>query len=157
GLCHEYSERVGRGIEMPLQSEGSTSARANTALRIDNHYRPAVWVKDASRAVGVAQSLVSPELRDAFVAANAADYAQVRERHGNRDGGKRLVSLDHARRQRFHGGWEEYRPPAPVRPGLHVFDDYPQAELVGLIDWTPFFQAWELHGRYPAILDDALV
>ena len=156
-MAHVAREMQRQRFQVPLLIGGATTSRAHTALRIEPHYQPAVWVKDASRAVGVAQSLVSPELRDAFVAANAADYAQVRERHGNRDGGKRLVSLDHARRQRFHGGWEEYRPPAPVRPGLHVFDDYPQAELVGLIDWTPFFQAWELHGRYPAILDDALV
>ncbi|MCE7031269.1 methionine synthase [Lysobacter sp. GX 14042] len=156
-MAHVAREMERQGFSMPLLIGGATTSRAYTALRIDPHYRPSVWVKDASRAVGVAQSLVSPELREAFVAANASDYAQVRQRHRNRDGGKRLVSLAKARGQRFEGGWGDYRPPEPKRPGLHVFDDYPLAELVGLIDWTPFFQAWELHGRYPAILDDEVV
>jgi 5-methyltetrahydrofolate--homocysteine methyltransferase len=143
---------------VPLLIGGATTSRAHTALRIDPHYKsPTIWVKDASRAVGVAQSLVSIELRAPFVAANASDYAEIRERHRNKDGGKRLVSLDKARAQRFDGGWDVYAPPAPARPGITVFDDYPLQELVGLIDWTPFFQAWELHGRYPAILADPVV
>ena len=156
-MAHVAAEMDRQGFTMPLLIGGATTSRAHTALRIESHYRPAVWVKDASRAVGVAQSLVSPELRDAFVAANAADYAQVRERHRNREGARRLVSLEHARAQRFDGGWRDYRPPVPRQPGLHVFDDYPLEELVDLIDWTPFFQAWELHGRHPAILDDEVV
>src|SRR5690606_17654944 len=124
----------------------------------DPHYKaPTIWVKDASRAVNVVQSLVSPETRGPFVAANESDYAEIRERHRNRDGGKRLVSLAHARAQRFDGGWDDYVPPAPRTPGITVFDDYPLGELVGLIDWGPFFNAWELAGRYPAILDDAVV
>ncbi|MGO4779974.1 vitamin B12 dependent-methionine synthase activation domain-containing protein, partial [Lysobacter sp. 2RAB21] len=127
------------------------TSRAHTALKIDPHYKsPTVWVKDASRAVGVAQSLISIELREPFVAANASDYAEIRERHKNRGDGKRLVSLEKARGQRFDGGWDDYVPPAPKHPGLHVFDDYPLAELVEYIDWTPFFNTWELAGRYPA-------
>ena len=97
------------------------------------------------------------EQRDAFVAANESDYAEIRERHRKRDGGKRLVSLEHARGQRFDGDWANYAPPAPRQPGITVFDDYPLDELVGLIDWGPFFNAWELAGKYPAILDDAVV
>jgi 5-methyltetrahydrofolate--homocysteine methyltransferase len=116
-----------------------------------------VWVKDASRAVGVAQSLISTDLRAPFVAANDADYAEIRERHRNRGDGKRLVSLDKARGQRFDGHWADYTPPAPKQPGLHVLDDYPLAELVRYIDWTPFFNTWELAGKYPAILTDAVV
>ena len=103
-------------------------------------------MKDASRAVNVAQSLVSPGQRDAFVAANESDYAEIRERHRNRDGGKRLVSLAHARGQRFDGGWDAYVPPAPRQPGITVFDDYPRDDLVDLVDWGPFFNAWELAG-----------
>ena len=156
-MAHVAAEMERQGFRLPLLIGGATTSRAHTALRIDPHYRPTVWVKDASRAVGVAQSLVSPELHGAFVAAHAADYAQVRERHRNREGGKRLVSLGHARGQRFDGGWQGYRPPAPRQPGLHVLGDYPLEELVGLVDWTPFFQAWELHGRFPAILEDAVV
>jgi 5-methyltetrahydrofolate--homocysteine methyltransferase len=105
----------------------------------------------------VAQSLISRDLRAAFVAANDADYAEIRTRHRNRGDAKRLVSLQHARAQRFEGGWDAYVPPAPLQPGVHVFDDYPLAELIDIIDWTPFFQAWELAGKYPAILDDEVV
>jgi 5-methyltetrahydrofolate--homocysteine methyltransferase len=105
----------------------------------------------------VAQSLVSPELRGGFVEAAANDYAEIRERHRNRGDAKRLVPLEKARAQKFDGGWTDYTPPAPKRPGLHVFDDYPLAELLPLVDWTPFFNTWELAGRYPAILDDAVV
>jgi 5-methyltetrahydrofolate--homocysteine methyltransferase len=114
-------------------------------------------VKDASRAVGVAQSLISRDMRAAFVAANDADYAEIRQRHKNRGDAKRLVSLTKARAQRFDGGWDSYTPPTPNTPGITVFDDYPLAELVELIDWTPFFQAWELAGKYPAILTDEVV
>ncbi|QOW18634.1 methionine synthase [Lysobacter ciconiae] len=157
-MGHVAREMQRQGFSMPLLIGGATTSRAHTALKIDPFYKPAtVWVKDASRAVGVAQNLLSVELRDAFVAANASDYAQIRERHRTRGSGKRLVSLEHARGNRFEGGWDEYEPPAPLQPGLHVFDDYPLDELVELIDWTPFFQAWELAGRYPAILTDEVV
>src|SRR5690606_25987204 len=129
-----------------------------TALKIDPFYKsPTIWVKDASRAVGVAQSLVSPELRGPFVAANESDYAEIRQRHRNRGDAKRLVSLEKARAQKFDGGWADYAPPAPKQPGLHVFEDYPLRELVECLDWTPFFQAWELAGKFPAILEDDVV
>jgi 5-methyltetrahydrofolate--homocysteine methyltransferase len=137
---------------------GATTSRAHTALKIDPHYdSPVVWVKDASRAVGVTQSLLSAELRGPFVAANSADYAEVRARHANRGEAKPLMPLARARAKRFDGGWETYVPPAPLKPGLTVFDDYPLEDLREVIDWTPFFQTWELAGRYPAILDDAVV
>ena len=157
-MSHVAKEMQRQGFTMPLLIGGATTSRAHTALKIDPHYKsPTVWVKDASRAVGVVQSLISMELREPFVAANASDYAEIRQRHRNRGDGKRLVPLVKARGQRFDGGWSDYTPPAPRQPGLHVFDDYPLAELVGLIDWTPFFQAWELAGRYPAILTDEVV
>ena len=157
-MSHVAREMQRQGFHLPLLIGGATTSRAHTALKIDPHYKsPTVWVKDASRAVGVAQSLISPELRDAFVAANDADFSEIRTRHRNRGDAKRLVSLDKARAQRFDGDWAQYTPPAPVTPGLTVFDDYPLADLVELIDWTPFFNAWELAGRYPAILDDAVV
>ncbi|WP_417473756.1 methionine synthase [Luteimonas mephitis] len=147
-----------RGFTIPLLIGGATTSRAHTALKIDPHYKSAtVWVKDASRAVGVAQSLISKELKGPFVAANEADYAEIRERHRNRGDAKRLVSLDKARAQRFDGHWDEYAPPAPIKPGITVFDDYPLQDLVEIIDWTPFFQAWELAGKFPAILTDEVV
>jgi 5-methyltetrahydrofolate--homocysteine methyltransferase len=157
-MGHVAREMQRQGLTIPLLIGGATTSRAHTALKIAPHYKsPAVWVKDASRAVGVAQSLVSPDLRAAYVAANEADYATIRERHKDRSNAKRLVSLDHARAQRFDGGWKDYTPPAPNKPGLHVFDNVPLQTLREIIDWTPFFQSWELSGHYPQILDDAVV
>ncbi|MFC5578165.1 methionine synthase [Lysobacter niabensis] len=157
-MSHVAREMQRQGFETPLLIGGATTSRAHTALKIDPHYKsPTVWVKDASRAVGVAQSLISTDLRVPFVAANDADYAEIRERHRNRGDGKRLVSLEKARGQRFDGNWADYTPPAPKQPGLHVLDDYPLAELVRYIDWTPFFNTWELAGKYPAILGDKVV
>ena len=157
-MSHVARELQRQGFATPLLIGGATTSRAHTALKIDPHYgAPTVWVKDASRAVGVAQSLISPDLRAPFVAANDGDYAEIRARHRNRGDGKRLVSLEKARGQKFDGGWEDYVPPAPRAPGLTVLDDYPLAELVEYIDWTPFFSTWELAGKFPAILDDAVV
>jgi len=157
-MTHVAREMQRQGFEMPLLIGGATTSRAHTALKIDPHYTaPTVWVKDASRAVGVAQSLISRDMRAAFVAANDADYAEIRELHKNRGDAKRLISLEKARGQKFDGGWDTYTPPAPKQPGIHVFDDYPLGELVECIDWTPFFNAWELFGKYPAILTDAVV
>jgi 5-methyltetrahydrofolate--homocysteine methyltransferase len=157
-MSHVAREMQRQGFAIPLLIGGATTSRAHTALKIDPHYQaPTVWVKDASRAVGVAQSLISTDLRTPFVAANDADYAEIRQRHRQRGDGKRLVSLEKARGQRFDGRWEEYSPPAPLHPGLHVFGDYPLAELVDYIDWTPFFNTWELAGKFPAILNDDIV
>ncbi|MAL04189.1 MAG: methionine synthase [Arenimonas sp.] len=157
-MSHVAREMKRQGFSVPLLIGGATTSRAHTALKIDPHYdAPVVWVKDASRAVGVTQSLLSRELRDPFVAANAADYAEVRKRHANRGDAKPLASLTRARANRFDGGWADYSPPAPRKPGLTVFDDFPLEDLREFIDWTPFFQTWELSGRYPAILEDPVV
>ncbi|MFC4764952.1 methionine synthase [Dyella koreensis] len=145
-------------FHIPLLIGGATTSRAHTALKIEPHYKsPTVWVKDASRAVGVAQSLVSKELVDNFMTKVRAEYAEVRERHRNRGPGKQLVSLEKARSQRFTCDWASYEPPQPNRPGITVFDAYDLAELRRYIDWSPFFNAWELAGRYPAILQDEVV
>ncbi|WP_250627146.1 methionine synthase [Pinirhizobacter soli] len=147
-----------QGFELPLMIGGATTSRAHTALRIEPHYKATtVWVKDASRAVGVAQSLVSKELVDEFIAKVRSEYAEVRERHKERGTGKPLVPMSKARGQRFNGGWESYTPPAPRKAGITVLDNYDLAELVPYIDWGPFFNAWELAGRFPAILDDEIV
>ena len=157
-MSHVAREMQRQGLDIPLMIGGATTSRAHTALKIDPFYKaPTIWVKDASRAVGVAQSLVSPELRGPFVASNESDYAEIRERHRNRGDAKRLVSLEKARAQKFDGGWDDYTPPEPRQPGLHVLEDYPLDELVACIDWTPFFNAWELAGRFPAILEDPVV
>ena len=157
-MGHVAREMQRRNFQVPLLIGGATTSRAHTALKIEPHYKsPTVWVKDASRAVGVAQSLVSKELVTDFLAKIRAEYAEIRERHKDRGPGKRLVSLEHARAQKFDGDWANYLPPAPRKPGITVFDDYPLSELRDYIDWTPFFSAWELSGHYPAIFDDAIV
>jgi 5-methyltetrahydrofolate--homocysteine methyltransferase len=157
-MSHVAREMQRQEFHVPLLIGGATTSRAHTALKIEPHYKsPTVWVKDASRAVGVAQSLISKDMVDAFMEKIRAEYAEIRERHKDRGGAKRLVSLDKARAQRFDGDWVNYVPPAPRTPGITVFDDYPLAELIDFIDWSPFFNAWELAGRYPAILDDAIV
>ncbi len=156
-MSHVAREMQRQGFTIPLLIGGATTSRAHTALKIDPHYKsPTVWVKDASRAVGIAQTLLSPELRGPFMAANDADYADIRQRHRQRDG-KRLVTLEKARAHKFTFDWANYTPPAPLQPGLHVFDDYPLQELVDCIDWSPFFNAWELAGKFPAILTDSIV
>jgi len=145
-------------FHIPLLIGGATTSRAHTALKIEPHYKAGtVWVKDASRAVGVAQSLVSKDLVEDFLAKVRADYADVRERHRNRGPGKQLVPLEKARAQRFRCDWAAYEPPQPNQPGVTVFDDYDLATIRPYIDWTPFFQAWELAGHYPAILTDEVV
>ena len=157
-MSHLAKEMQRQGFTCPLLIGGATTSRAHTALKIEPFYKaPTVWVKDASRAVGVAQNLVSKEKYDAFVADTRADYAEVRERHKDKSGAKKLVTLAQARQNRFDGEFDTYTPPVPKQLGVLAFDNYDLTELVNVIDWTPFFQTWELAGRYPAILDDVVV
>ena len=157
-MTHVAREMQRQGFDIPLMIGGATTSRAHTALKIAPHYAaPVIWVKDASRAVGAAQSLISPELRPAFVGAATADYAAIRARHAGKANAKRLVGIEAARAQKFDGDWAHYRPPRPLHPGITRFRDFPLRELVEYIDWTPFFQSWELAGRHPAIFDDPLV
>ncbi len=147
-----------QNFKVPLLIGGATTSRAHTALKIEPHYGAGtVWVKDASRAVGVAQSLIGTDTVDAFLARLRDEYADVRDRHRNRSKGKMLIPLEKARAQRFTCEWDAYQPAIPKKPGLHTFDNYDLGTLRDIIDWTPFFQTWELHGRYPKILDDAVV
>jgi 5-methyltetrahydrofolate--homocysteine methyltransferase len=157
-MSHFAKEMQRQDFHVPLLIGGATTSRAHTALKIEPHYKsPTVWVKDASRAVGVAQSLISKELVDDFMTKIRAEYADIRERHKDRGPSKRLISLDHARGQVFDGRWQTYTPPVPNKPDITVFEDYPLNELVERIDWTPFFNTWELSGHYPQIFDDAIV
>ena len=157
-MTHVAKEMQRQGFDIPLMIGGATTSRAHTALKIAPHYAaPVIWVKDASRAVGAAQSLISPELRPAFVEAATADYTAIRARHAGKANAKRLVGIETARAQKFDGDWAHYRPPRPLHPGITRFRDFPLRELVDYIDWTPFFQSWELAGRHPAIFDDPLV
>jgi len=144
------------GLKTPLLIGGATTSKAHTALRIDPAYEgPVIHVLDASRAVGVASSLVSDTQREPLIAATAVDYETLRQTRA-RSGQNELASLEEARANGF-----AYDPqgqaPAPQYPGLHQFGEWPLKDLRASIDWTPFFRAWELAGNYPAILDDAVV
>ncbi|GIX35643.1 MAG: methionine synthase [Lysobacteraceae bacterium] len=156
-MSHVAREMQQQGFRIPLLIGGATTSRAHTALRIEPHYpaAPTVWVKDASRAVGVVQQLISPEQREAFVAAQRAEYAEIRLRHQDRGSGKRLIPLEQARAQAPALDFRHIDPPR--QPGLHLLRELPLETLLPYIDWTPFFQTWELSGRFPAILDDPVV
>ncbi|HWU76387.1 MAG TPA: methionine synthase [Rhodanobacter sp.] len=157
-MANVAKEMQRQNFHVPLLIGGATTSRAHTALKIEPHYKAGtVWVKDASRAVGVAQSLVSKDLVNDFLDKIRLEYADVRERHRNRGPGKKLVSLEHARAHRYSCDWAAYDPPQPKQPGVTVFDDYDLDVIRRYIDWTPFFQAWELAGHYPAILTDEIV
>ncbi|HEY8585738.1 MAG TPA: methionine synthase [Rhodanobacter sp.] len=157
-MAQVAKEMQRQDFHIPLLIGGATTSRAHTALKIEPNYKAGtVWVKDASRAVGVAQSLVSKDLVQGFLDKIRLEYVDVRERHRNRGPGKKLVSLEHARTHRYSCDWAVYDPPQPKKPGVTVFDDYDLSVIRRYIDWTPFFQAWELAGHYPAILSDDVV
>ena len=144
------------GLKTPLLIGGATTSKAHTALRIDPAYKgPVIHVLDASRAVGVASSLVSDTQREPLIANTADDYDKLRKSR-ERSGQSELSSLDEARANGFPFD-PSGQAPAPQYPGLHHFGDWPLADLKASIDWTPFFRAWELAGTYPAILDDPVV
>ena len=144
------------GMTMPLLIGGATTSKVHTALRIAPAYDgPVVHVLDASRAVGVATTLVSDTIRDDYVAGVAAEYQKVRDARAGK-GQNDLLPLAEARARGFTADMA-LKPHAPLRPGRHVFDGWDLRELRALIDWTPFFRAWELAGNYPAILTDAVV
>ena len=143
-------------MTMPLLIGGATTSRVHTALRIAPAYEgPVVHVLDASRAVGVASTLISDTQRDAFVTKTADEYQAIRDARANK-GQSELISLEQARANAFPTDFG-LSPPAPLQPGLHHFPDWPLEDLRSFIDWTPFFRAWELAGNFPAILDDAVV
>jgi len=144
------------GMTMPLLIGGATTSKVHTALRIEPAYTgPVIHVLDASRAVGVASKLLSDTLRDDFVADVKAEYDDLRFKRANK-GQSEPLPLAEARAASFKPDLAE-KPPAPVKPGVHAFGDWPLADLREVIDWTPFFRAWELHGNYPAILTDEVV
>jgi 5-methyltetrahydrofolate--homocysteine methyltransferase len=154
-MIHVASEMQRLGFTQPLLIGGATTSPAHTSVKIDPAYEgPVVYVKDASRAVGVVQKLISADHRPAFVARIEDEHAKRRVQHDRPRTKGPALDLAEAREHRFDGGWSEYRPPAPVQPGITVFDDYPLEELARYIDWMPFFNAWEFSGRFPAILDD---
>ena len=140
---------------LPLLIGGATTSRRHTAVRIDGKYSGlTVHVVDASRCVPVLRAVLDDTKREAFTAQIGEEYARERDAHATRTAKSKLISIDEARRNQVPLDWGTSEPVVPNELGIRVFDDYPLAELVDFIDWSPFFQAWELKGRYPEILDD---
>ncbi|OQX10057.1 MAG: methionine synthase [Desulfobulbaceae bacterium A2] len=155
-MVHIAAEMQRRGMRQALLIGGATTSLAHTALRIAPQYEGVtVYVTDASRAVGACTQLLSPGLRDAYAAQLRADYEAVRQRQQRKENAAGRIDLAAARANKLHCDWGDSTPPPPAAPGIHVLRPYPLAELVEYIDWTPFFHAWELPGRYPEILQDA--
>ena len=148
-----------QGMTVPLLIGGATTSRVHTAVKIDPNYRggPVVHVNDASRAVGVASSLLSPERREAYAAEVRAEYAKISAAHFRAQADKKRLKLADARANAVTIDFAKAPPKKPAFLGIRSFGDYDLAELADYIDWTPFFQTWELTGRFPAILDDAKV
>jgi 5-methyltetrahydrofolate--homocysteine methyltransferase len=157
-MVHVAGEMQRLGYELPLLIGGATTSPAHTAVKIEPRYEgPVIYVKDASRSVGVAQALVEPGTRDELVVKTREDNARRRERHANKSRLAPQLSLRDARQRRHKVDWQDYQPPAPSFTGARVFDDIGLEELTKYIDWMPFFNAWEFHGKFPGVLSDAVV
>ncbi|MBP6016503.1 MAG: methionine synthase [Candidatus Promineofilum sp.] len=158
-MRHVAREMEREGFDIPLLIGGATTSKVHTAVKIEPGYTrgPVIHVVDASRAVGVATQLLSDEQRDGFVADIAAEYAALRESREGRTGRKQLATLAEARANRLQLDWANYTPPVPKHLGITIFDDIDLNDIRETIDWTPFFTAWELHGKFPRILEDPIV
>jgi 5-methyltetrahydrofolate--homocysteine methyltransferase len=157
-MVHVAKEMQRLGYKQPLLIGGATTSPAHTAVKIDPHYKGAViYVKDASRSVGVCQQLVTKSTREAYVAAAKAEHERRREQHRNKGAKAPQLSLTQARAKKFKIDWASYAPPVPTFLGVKAFEDYPLQELVSYIDWMPFFNAWEFAGKFPDILKDEIV
>ncbi len=157
-MVHVASEMERLGFTIPLLIGGATTSRTHTAVKIEPAYSgPVVHVLDASRAVGVAASLVDPARRNDFAATVRAEYETIRIDRGTRRAKEHRLTIAEARANRIMIDWAGVTPPRPTFLGVRTFDHYPLAELIERIDWTPFFATWELRGAFPAILDDPRV
>src|SRR5262245_25177398 len=155
-MVHVASEMERQGFDIPLLIGGATTSRVHTAVKIHPRYARSqtVHVNDASRAVGVVSSLLSPETRAATIQSVRAEYRKVAEAHERSEAEKVRVPLAKARANALKVDWSAYRPATPSYLGARAFEWSDLADLARYIDWTPFFQTWELKGRYPALLDD---
>ncbi|MDB5569421.1 MAG: methionine synthase [Hyphomicrobiales bacterium] len=155
-MCFVASELEREGFSVPLLIGGATTSRVHTAVKIHPRYQAgqAVYVTDASRAVGVVSSLLSPATREGYVEGLRAEYARVSDAHARAENDKQRVSIERARANALKLDWDSYAPPRPQIIGTRVFAAYDVAELTPYIDWTPFFQTWDMRGRYPAVLED---
>jgi 5-methyltetrahydrofolate--homocysteine methyltransferase len=156
-MTHVAKEMQREGFKIPLLIGGATTSRVHTAVKIAPFYSgPTIYVADASRSVGVCSNLLSTDQRAPYIVTLAADYERIRNQHAGKKG-PALVPLDAARRNAFKCDWTTQRPFAPRKMGRHVFRAHDLAEISRYIDWSPFFQTWDLSGSYPKILDDPIV
>ncbi len=147
-----------RGMKQPLLIGGATTSKIHTAVKIEPNYdQPVVHVLDASRSVPVVSSLLGKDSRVQFEADIRAEYEMMRQRHQGKQVTKDYISLGEARKNSLKLDWSAYNPPKPSFLGTKVFDDYDLNDIRPYIDWTPFFSTWELHGKYPNILEDKIV
>jgi len=158
-MVHVAQEMEREGFRLPLLIGGATTSRAHTAVKIAPHYRAStVHVLDASRAVGVVNALLNEQLKSDFDKQTRGDYERLRREHAAKTDGKKLLTLERARANRTPIDWRSYVPPKPEFLGVRVHVpgkiSIAVSDLVPYIDWSPFFHAWELRGRYPAIFDD---
>ncbi len=155
-MCFVAAEMEREGFKCPLLIGGATTSRVHTAVKIAPNYHrgQAIYVLDASRAVGVVSQLLSDTDSKSYVSNIQAEYVKVREAHLANEARKNRISVTTARDNKFKIDWAGYTPVKPSFMGPRAFENVPLSDLVPYIDWTPFFQTWELSGRYPAILDD---
>ena len=157
-MVHVAKEMERQGFEVPLLIGGATTSKVHTAVKIEPGYNnPVVYVPDASRAVGVAQKLLSTELKADYAKQVREEYAQIREKRAEQQSQRKKATLSQARANKLLINWRDYTPPKPTFLGLKVFDDYSIEELKNRIDWTPFFKTWDMPGRFPDILKDKRV
>jgi 5-methyltetrahydrofolate--homocysteine methyltransferase len=157
-MVHVAHEMQRLDFQVPLLIGGATTSPAHTSVKIDPQYEGAVvYVKDASRSVGVCQSLVGASTRADFIARAKDEHAQRREQHRGKRVKAPQLTLGQARANRYKIDWASYQPPRPAFLGVRAFDDYPLEELVRYIDWMPFFNAWEFAGKFPDVLTDPAV
>jgi 5-methyltetrahydrofolate--homocysteine methyltransferase len=158
-MCHVAAEMEREGFDVPLLIGGATTSRVHTAVKINPNYArgQTIYVTDASRAVGVMANLMSGTARGPYIDGVRKEYVKIRDAYLKGDSKKTRLSLQAARDNRFKVDWTGYSPPRPAFLGTRTFRSYDLAELVPYIDWTPFFQTWELAGRYPRILSDNVV
>ena len=157
-MVHVASEMQRLDFDLPLLIGGATTSPAHTAVKIEPNYDgPVLYVKDASRSVGVAQALSEADTRAELVRKTREDNARRRERHAGKSRLAPALSLEQARETRFPTDWDDYSPPVPAFTGQRIVEDFDIADLKKYIDWMPFFNAWEFHGKFPAILSDQVV
>ena len=153
-MVHVARQMERLGFDLPLLIGGATTSRRHTAVRIDERYDgPTVHVTDASRCVAVLRALLDRQRREGFLADVAATHRREREAHAARRRRSRLIPLERARRNRVDVDWGKHPPVAPRVQGVQLFESYPLSELVEYVDWTPFFHAWEIKGRFPDLLE----